>query len=109
MCIFESPCEDPLGTQRLLASSYTITEARAATIDCSLPQHTHATTPIIQIKSDFFNVPEITGHQHHHIRLLNFVRMQSSHYKVHESKSRYVDSFSKLSGNDWWNKYVFSL
>jgi len=24
-------------------------------------------------------------------------------------RSRYVDSCSKMSGNDWWNKYAFSL
>jgi len=24
-------------------------------------------------------------------------------------RSRYVDSYSKRSGYDWWNEYVFSL
>jgi len=24
-------------------------------------------------------------------------------------RSRYVDNYSKMSGNDWWTKNVFSL
>jgi len=27
----------------------------------------------------------------------------SCRYKVHESEFKYVDSYSKISGNDWWN------
>ena len=26
----------------------------------------------------------------------------SCRYKVHESEFKYVDSYSKISGNDWW-------
>ena len=39
MCTFDSPWEEPLGSHFLLPSSYTMTEALAATIECSL-QHT---------------------------------------------------------------------
>ena len=54
MWTFEMACEMPLATQRLFMSSYNITDARAATTECSLmstnKHHIHRFRTTLKIK-----------------------------------------------------------